>query len=54
MNVLIRHVKFYTSDPNIEGDILVQKIKVKKSIFMFPTSLLLSFLTKLDMIHTSK
>ena len=54
MNVLIRHVKFYTCNTNVKGDILVQKIKVEKSIFKFQTSLLLSSLAKLYMIYTSK
>ena len=36
MNVFSRCVKFHTWEMIIKGDILVQKIKVKKSIFMFP------------------
>ena len=54
MNLLIRHVKYYACTTNIKGDILVQKIKVKKSIFKFPTASLNSLLIKLYMINTSK
>ena len=36
MNVLSRYVKFNVWKMITEGDILVQKIKVKKSIFIFP------------------
>ena len=36
MNVFSRHVKFHDWEMIIKGDILVQKIKVKKSIFIFP------------------
>ena len=54
MNVLIRHVEFYMFDANIKGDILVQKLKVKKSIFKFTTASLLNFLTKLYIIYTFK
>ena len=36
MNVLCRYMKFPAWEMIIKGDILVQKIKVKKSIFIFP------------------
>ena len=35
MNVFSRHVKCHDWEMIIKGDILVQKIKVKKSIFIF-------------------
>ena len=54
MNVLIRHVKFKNCNTIIEGDILVQKIKVKKSIFRFLTASLNGLLIKFYMINTSK
>ena len=54
MNVLIRHVKFQNCNANIEGDILDQKIKVKKSIFKFPAASLISLLIKPYMTNTSK
>ena len=54
MNVFIRHVEFHTCKTIFEGDILDQKIKVKKLIFKFPTASILSFLTNLYMIYTSK
>ena len=54
MNVLNRHVKFQNCNTNIEGDILDQKIKVKKSIFKFPAASLISLLIKLYMTNTSK
>ena len=36
MNVLCRYVKFHCWGIIDKGDILVQKIKVNKSIFKFP------------------
>ena len=36
MNVLCRYMKFLAWEMINKGDILVQKIKVKKSIFIFP------------------
>ena len=38
----------------IKGDILDQKIKVKKSIFKFPTASLNSLLIKFYMVNTSR
>ena len=35
-NVLCRYVKFHAWGMINNGDILIQKIKVKKSIFIFP------------------
>ena len=37
MNVLYMYLKFYAWEMVIRGDILDQKIKVKKSIFKLPT-----------------
>ena len=39
MNVLCRYEKFHDLGMINKGDILVQKIKVKKSIFIFPDPL---------------
>ena len=36
MNVLCRYVKFHAWGMINKGDILIQRIKVKKSIFRFP------------------
>ena len=39
MNVFFKYVKCYAWETNIKRNILVQKIKVKKSIFQFLTPL---------------
>ena len=54
MDVLIRHVKSKNCSTIIEGDILVQKIKVIKSIFRFPTASLNGSLIKFYFIPISK
>ena len=54
MNVLIRHVEFKNCITIIEGDVLVKKIKVKKTIFKFPTASINNPFIKFYMINTSK
>ena len=44
MNVFYKYVKFDAWETNIKGDILVQKIKVKKSSFQFLTPLFCYFI----------
>ena len=44
LNALCRFMKFYGCEMNIKRDILVQKIKVKKSIFKFLPPRFVTFL----------
>ena len=41
MNVFYKYVKFYAWETNIKRDMLVQKMKIKHSIFQFLTPVLL-------------
>ena len=50
-NVFYKYVKFYAWEISIKGDILVQKIKVKKYIFQFLTSLLCYFFANLHITY---
>ena len=54
MNVFFMYVKFYVWEINITGDILVQKIKVKKSVFHFLTPSFHYFFANVHITHKSR
>ena len=53
MNVLCRYVKLHAWEMIIKGNILVQKIKVKKSISIFPDPPFHCLLTKVHISNIS-
>ena len=51
MNVLYEYMNFCAWEMNIKKDILVQKIKVKKSIFQFMTPSFCYFFANVHTTH---